>query len=123
MYDCDCGFDPPEFYFASIHKSRKERKCFECGMEIRAGEPYERVSGKWEGRIDTFHTCRFCVDLRTWVKNNVPCLCIIHGNQDEENDNAIDGAYWRAKGEVGGLKFGYLRQKVLRDRERKERLK
>jgi hypothetical protein len=114
MSDCYCDYDRPAFYVASIRMARKVHRCDECGGEIRPGEQYEHVSAKWDGSIGTVSTCRHCHDLRVWTKNNVPCLCVMHGNQDEENDLAIENAIYRAPDETKGLKFGYLRRKVAR---------
>jgi len=123
-YDCSCDYEPAQFYCAAKPKARKQHKCYECAGDILPGERYERVTAKWydfDG-VQTMRTCERCYDLRTWVKNNVPCLCIMHGNQDEENDNAIDEATYRAKDETRGLRFGYLRRKVLRDRHNKAQI-
>lgn len=123
--ECVCDGDPPVFYCKTIRRARKEHKCYECSGRILPGEQYEEVCAKWYDfdSIDTIRTCERCVDLRTWVKNNVPCLCIIHGNQDEENYNAIDEARWRAKSETVGIYFGFLRRKHQRDRLNDERRK
>lgn len=115
-YDCSCDYDPPEFYHKEIRRARKPHKCEECSGTISPGEQYEHARGKWDGYVDSFKTCERCYDLRVWVKNNVPCLCIVHGNQDEENQNAVEAATWRAKQETVGLRFGYLRRKVMRDK-------
>lgn len=120
---CFCDFDSPEFYDKYQPTARKRHKCCECGGDIMPGEKYEYVSGKWDGQFDTFKTCERCCDLRIWVKNNVPCHCFVHGNQDEQNENAIDEAYGRAKDEVRGLMFGYLRRKYLREKLNEQRRK
>jgi hypothetical protein len=75
-----------------------------------ASDPAARVAPT------TFRTCEPCYDLRVWVKNNVPCLCIMHDNMDEEMTIAVDEARYRAPEETVGLKFGFLRRKVLRQR-------
>ena len=115
-YDCFCDDYDCEFYHKEIRKARKPHKCVECSGIISIKEHYEHVIGKWDGYVGSFNTCIRCVDLRTWVKNNVPCLCIVHWNQDEENQNAIDAAYLRANDEVKGLRFGYLRRKTMRNK-------
>ncbi len=119
-YECSCDYgDAPAFYRACRPRARKQHVCEECGGPIRPGEKYERVSGKWDSYVDTFLTCARCVDLRTWVQNNVPCLCWSHGNGDERMAEAIEDAIERAPDETVGLKFGFLRRKVLRDRHNK----
>lgn len=120
-YDCVCDYDPPEFYEATIRTARKPHKCEECAGLILPGDRYEYVAGKWCGFLDTFKTCERCVDIRTWTKNNVPCLCWAHGNLTEDCREATQGAAWRAPDETRGLQFGLLRRIVLRDRFNKER--
>ena len=114
--DCFCDYDPPEFYRVTKPRAKKPHQCFECGGPITPGERYEYVTGKWEGFFDQFTTCERCYDLRMWVKNNVPCLCYLHGSADDDMAEAIDDATWRAPEETRGLRFGFLRRKVLRDR-------
>ena len=119
-YECTCDYDPPTFYRSRIvRKARRKHKCCECAGDILPGESYEDVTGLWEGYFDRFKSCERCYDLRIWVKNNVPCFCPMHGDMDQQMDEAIDDAYWRAKDEVTGLRFGYLRRRILRDQHNK----
>ena len=116
-YDCSCDYgDQPAFYVATQPRAREPHRCYECGGPITPGERYERVSAKWDSRVDTICTCERCFDLRVWVKNNVPCLCVMHGGMDEQMRDAVEEACWRAGDEARGLKFGFLRRKILRDR-------
>jgi hypothetical protein len=115
-YDCACDYDPPEFYSSKIRTARKAHRCEECGNEIRPGDRYEHVVGKWDGWLDTVKTCQHCVDLTTWVKNNVPCLCWGHHNRIEDCKEAVSHAAWRAPGETAGLRFGFLRRIAQRDK-------
>lgn len=121
-YDCSCNWgEPASVYNATNPRARKPYQCEECDGPILVGEQYERVFGVWEGYATTFRTCERCHDLRVWVRNNVPCLCVMHGNMDEEMEEAIIEAYLRAPDEVIGLKFGFLRRKLLRDRLNRQR--
>lgn len=113
---CACDYDAPEFYCASTPTARKTHRCYECNGEIRPGERYERVAGKWDGRFDTFLTCERCFDIRQWVTNNVPCVCWAHGNIREDAEYAVEEAHYRAPEETVGLRFGLLRRFVQRDR-------
>lgn len=113
---CFCDYDPADFYIATIRKARKPHSCFECGGQILHGEKYEHVSGKWEGRLDTFVTCERCCDIRQWVKNNLPCFCWAHGNMLDDAAEEVDEAYWHAPAETVGLRFGFLRRRVLLDK-------
>lgn len=120
-YDCVCDYDPPSFYHQEIRKARKPHRCNECGTLILPGERYEHVRGKWEGYIDNLDTCERCLDIRQWVKNNVPCFCWAHGNMIEDAKEAVEEAHFRAPSETVGLRFGLLRRIALRDRVKAER--
>jgi hypothetical protein len=61
---CSCDYEGPEFISAKEVTAKIINTCSECGREIQIGEQYERVTGKWEGRFDTFRTCLKCQDLR-----------------------------------------------------------
>lgn len=120
-YDCSCDYDPAEVYSATIRTARKQHKCYECSGTIIPGEKYEYVFGKWEGDVSYFKTCSHCVDLRMWVKNNLPCVCWSHGNmRDDLHENVREAAY-RAHEETRGLRFGFLRRVVVIDKFNKSR--
>lgn len=112
-YDCFCDYDPATFYSREIRTARKQHQCEECSGKIFPGEKYEYVSGLWEGSFSVFKTCERCVDLRTWVKNNVPCLCWAHGNMLDDCKEAVEEAAWRAPAETVGLQFGFLRRREM----------
>lgn len=115
--DCYCDFEPADFHREQIRTARKAHRCYECSGLIAPGEKYEHVTGKWDGGpIDTFKTCERCYDLRTWVKNNVPCFCWYHGSMKDDAEETINDAAWRAKGEAVGLRFGFLRRKVMAEK-------
>lgn len=109
-YDCYCDYDTPQVYNSRIAKARKQYRCEECGSSIPAGDQYERVFGVCYG--DTFEafTCKRCLLLRQWVKNNIPCTCWAHGNLHDDLRSSIQAAYERAPDEVRGLWFGFLRR-------------
>lgn len=119
MIDCYCDYDPPaEFYGVSIRKARKQHRCEECGRYILPGERYEKVVGKWEGEVSGFNTCTHCLDIRTFVKNSVPCFCWFHGSMLDDAREAIEWAYDRASDEVRGLFMGFGRLVVAGRRAR-----
>jgi hypothetical protein len=107
---CDYDYDYPEFYIQNIHKARSRHKCDECGTRIFPGEKYENVRAKWDGCVSTWKTCQHCVDLRTWVQNNVPCVCWVHGEIFENAREAVSEAQYRAPEETGGLRFALARR-------------
>ena len=54
----------PDFYNNRIIKSRKEHRCNECGVTIPFGQNYQRIKGKWDGRILTYKICTICSEIR-----------------------------------------------------------
>lgn len=108
--DCYCDYDPPEFHSSRIVKAaRREHKCEECCKPIKIGERYEYVFGMWDGYLSEFKTCARCLDIRQWVKNNVPCFCWAHGNMLGDAKETVEEAAWRAPEETIGLRFGFNR--------------
>lgn len=66
----------------------------------------------------SFRTCADCLELRQWVGNNLPCFCWAHGNLLDDCISGIESAYDRARDEVRGLRFGFLRLRVKHKRQR-----
>lgn len=62
---CESG-DGPQAEFLSIKtvKARKEHQCYECHATIPQGTLYERITGKWEGYVESFATCLICAKMR-----------------------------------------------------------
>lgn len=58
---CEC---PSVYNERIIRAARKPHKCCECRTPIAVGEPYQAVSGLWDGRFDSFCTCMACVEVR-----------------------------------------------------------
>lgn len=113
-YDCYCDYDQPSFWSQSFPKARKEHSCEECGRKILPGETYEYVSGLWDDWFDTFKTCQHCVDIRTFVKNSVPCFCWAHGNLMDDVKETLEEASYRAPDEMKGVQFAVGRLMVKR---------
>lgn len=111
-YECACDYDPATVYSSAVRTARKPHRCEECGSKIEPGGKYEYVFGIWEGDVSIFKTCEACLDLRQWVKNNVPCFCWAHGNMLEDARETIEEACFRAPLETAGLRFGFLRRKI-----------
>lgn len=123
MIDCYCDYDAPEFHSSCFHKARKTYQCYECGGNILLGDKYERVAGKWDGNFMSFRTCEHCHDIRRWTQNNVPCLCFEYGNMEESCLEAINDAVYRAPKETVGLRFGFYRKIVERNKFNQGRAK
>jgi hypothetical protein len=60
---CDSDYDSSNFYRNAIHKSKKWRRCCECGDIILSGEKYEYSVYGGPG-INTYHTCLSCARIR-----------------------------------------------------------
>ena len=39
-------------------RARKHHTCCECGFVIHPGDVYEETRGLWDGRWDTYKTCK-----------------------------------------------------------------
>ena len=109
-YDCFCDYEAPAFYSKVEYSARKEHQCEECGKSIQAGERYERVTGKWDGRMDFFKTCSRCTALRDHLKAHVRCFCWAHGSLLENIRTEIDNLPAEAYG--SGLLFELGRMAV-----------
>jgi hypothetical protein len=118
--DCYCDYDPPSFFRSHIARARKQHECYECRGPIRPGDQYEYAAGLWDGDFMTFKTCERCRDLRTWVKNNLPCFCWSYGNMRDDAAEAIEAARDHAPQETQGLKFGFLRRVVAISKARQQ---
>lgn len=59
MWD-DCEL--PEFINVTEPVARKEYKCCECGGFIKPKAKYVRISGKWEGSIETYKQHYECAE-------------------------------------------------------------
>lgn len=114
--DCYCDYDPAEFYCRRTRKAQKTHRCEECSRPILLGEQYEHVVGKWVGSMSTFKTCRYCVSMRDFMRNSVPCFCWAHGSMRDDLRQALEGAYGRARDDVRGLAFRIGRIEVERKR-------
>lgn len=60
----DYNVNGPDFFQERISKARKKYRCCECGGDIKPGDPYERVSGKWDGEVSNIRTCILCSRIR-----------------------------------------------------------
>ena len=66
---CDvCLYGPDDvenaFFAARDVKARKAHRCCECRAEIGAGQTYRRETGKDDGEMFSFATCRLCAEVR-----------------------------------------------------------
>ena len=60
---CSCDVDTgsaDDFWSETWPKARKPHPCSECDGGIARGERYQRVSGKWDGRMYSYATCALC---------------------------------------------------------------
>lgn len=51
-------------YEQSTRTAKKKYACSECGDDIKIGDKYEYVRGRWNGDWSTFRTCKTCVNVR-----------------------------------------------------------
>jgi hypothetical protein len=79
---CAIDYERPEFCTRTQPTARKIQQCDECRRYILPGESYERVFGKWEGRVNTFKTCAHCRVLQKWLVRE--CDGFLYGGLEEE---------------------------------------
>lgn len=115
---CYCDYDSPDFHRSSIVRARKAYHCYECGKSIAVGEQHEYAFGVIDGYSYQPRTCRYCLDIRQFVVNNIPCFCWAHGNLLDDARDIISRAYEEAPDEVKGVAFGLGRLLVKARRAR-----
>lgn len=101
------GCDSPTGYEETIRKARKEHRCCECRLPIRAGETYQHVWGVWDGHMETFKTCAAC----HWLRNRIGDEESRHGCRGAETMPGFTGMYELAFDEapVGRWVYGLLK--------------
>jgi hypothetical protein len=95
-------YDPPELYEAEMRTARKAHRCEECWREIKPGEKYEYVRGRWEGEFGNAKTCCHCVAARVWLLKE--CRGFAHGGVQEDLEEHRHNGYRGAKA-VGLLRL------------------
>jgi hypothetical protein len=79
---CNTDHDSPDFYTETSNKAIRDHNCSECRRVILKGERYKRVTGKWNGVVDTFKTCAHCIVIQDWLLKQ--CGGYLHGGLKEE---------------------------------------
>ena len=115
---CECDGEPATIYNASRHKARKAYRCDECGTPISGGELYERAEMLYDGQWSSCMTCSDCLSIRDWVRGNIPCFCFLHGSMLDDAERTVREAAAYAPDETVGLRFGFLRRKLVADKRR-----
>lgn len=85
-YDfCYCdSIDAPSLYRVNdVRRARKRFWCVECHAPIRAGQPYRRHFGVWDGDAATMRECMLCAEMGEWARISVPCTCWVFGEMHE----------------------------------------
>lgn len=87
---CSCDWDPPEFCREVLRVARKAHKCYECAREIKSGEQYQYVIGKWDGSLCQFKICIGCFEGIKWL--SMECGCRQYGSIGQDlMDHFYDG--------------------------------
>jgi hypothetical protein len=74
---CLGGYDSDgtlEMYREKIVTARKSHQCYECEREIKPGEKYERVTGRWEDEWIVYDFCLICSEISTCLSCNGRCF-------------------------------------------------
>lgn len=67
---CEWDGDSAEFYNESVVKARKAHACHECRQPIEPGQDYERITGKWDGHVETYRFCMACSEIQREFSEN-----------------------------------------------------
>ncbi len=59
-----------EFYSQRLMIARKPHKCCETGRTILPGERYWRLTGKWDGRIDSYAQSEAAFHFARWLNHS-----------------------------------------------------
>ena len=54
----------PAFSEWSSPRARKRHRCYECRLEVKPGERYHVLSGRWEYGFDRF---KYCASCKRWA--------------------------------------------------------
>lgn len=77
MCDCDCEY--PEFFIDKWVKARKAHRCGECRRTIKAADTYYRVTGKWDGEVNSFVQCGRCFNVKKALEARYKDCCVPFG--------------------------------------------
>lgn len=110
--ECYCDYDQPEWYREHVGTARKTHRCGECGSDIKPGEQYEYVAGKWEGDVSYHKTCERCLSFRIWMERNFKCFCWSLGNMLQDARDLADEKASDAVDEAPGVMFAAGRKYV-----------
>lgn len=96
---CDAsigGYDgePVQCFTTKIVTARVDRVCFECREPIKAGQSYERVSWKFDGKWERFCLCIGCSEVQKEFSEDGSRY--IGTTWDDMNQNWYDGSNLQA---------------------------
>jgi hypothetical protein len=114
---CSCDYDSDwrGFQVEKIRNARKRHRCCECAGFVEPGEKYERAVGCYEGSMWESVTCIRCLDIRRWIRNQIPCFCWLYGEMLDKAKQTVVAAYEVAPDEVRGLFMGLSRRLIALD--------
>lgn len=107
MCMADYNDDRPTIYRTRNCRTRKPRKCDECGRAVSVGEIYGNSFMVYEGHGSTFVTCAHCIIGQQWLADN--CGGFLHGAVWEDLEEHI--------GEYPTIAFPLSRLKIARQRQ------
>jgi hypothetical protein len=109
-------YDRPAFLSRTWQRSRKPRHCEECNEQL-LGQRYERSTGMWDRRIDTFFRCEMCAALAQAIED-ADCSWAYGSllNDAEATTQSYEHAEEApaAVGRVGGLLFAIRERRADR---------
>jgi hypothetical protein len=90
----------PECHWTESRVARKEHRCCECGKQIKPGEKYEHVAGKWDGDFMSYKTCDVCCEVRDILFCDMWVYTSLYEDLAEHINNCGDALPWTAIAEL-----------------------
>jgi len=64
LWGDEADYEPVELFSSKLVRPRAERKCIECGKEIKKGGSAIYDTGKYGGKWESFYTCLPCQEIK-----------------------------------------------------------
>jgi len=108
MSECVCDYDydyQADINCTTVHRARKQFKCYECHHAILPGDKYERNASLYEGRWNIARTCPRCLAAREYITAHAPCFCWLHGSMlDDARETVNQYGHVSAGFYIGAMK-------------------
>lgn len=66
-----CNALEPAWAQSTTPKARVEHACYACGETIPPGHRYHRITGQWDGALETYKHCARCWTMYRALANEI----------------------------------------------------